>query len=192
MFLRLLALLGLVLTAGCVKIQTQSETPERRTEAADLQGKDFRVTFAESLRRASAGQKFALTKNLIDSVSANYLRYGANIADQWHQAAEARKQPVTDVEMRDLVTRSNQTQEPLTQAYEESIDYGIDQIKLSQGVDPTLTKELESYRDHFYKVYNGVFFPKGTEAEYENRLSDLRSEGAQMSRQLDDAIRLLR
>ena len=94
--------------------------------------------------------------------------------------------------MRDLVTRSNQTQEPLTQAYEESIDYALEQIKLSQGVDPSLIKELEGYRDHYYKVYNGVFFPKGTEAEYENLLNDLRTEGEQMSRHLDESIRLVR
>ena len=108
------------------------------------------------------------------------------------QASAGRGQVVSDAEMRDVITNSNLTQQPLTQAYEESIDYGIEQIKLSQGIDPTLLKQLQDYRDHIYKVYNGVFFPKGTVTEYDGRLSDLQTDGETMSRKMADAVRQLR
>ncbi len=179
-------------TISCIKVNIQSETPERRTQASELQGKDFRVQFAERMRNTTPAQKFEMTRNLIDSVTANYLRYGRNVAEQWRQASAGRGQVVSDAEMRDVITNTNLTQQPLTQAYEESIDYGIEQIKLSQGIDPTLLKQLQDYRDHFYKVYNGVFFPKGTVTEYDGRLSDLQTDGETMSRKMADAVRQLR
>ena len=189
---RLAAVILAMVMLGCVKVQLQSETPQRRTEVSEGQGKDFRVQFAERMRNLPPTQKFNMTRLLIDSVTVNYLRYGRNIADQWRQASDGRGQAVSDVEIQNLVSNSNKTQEPLTQAYEESIDYGIDQIKQSQGVDPSLVGELESYRDYYYKLYNGVFFPKGTRSDYENRLSDLETEGSQISKRLSDAARQFR
>jgi hypothetical protein len=181
-----------VLCAGCVKVHMVSETPQQRTESSNLEGKDWRATFAETLRSASPAQQVVITKRMIDSVTAAHFRFGDYISDQWHQANSNSGKTISDREMQDIVSKWTDTKQPLFQAYEESIEYGIEQIKLGQFAGSSILQQLEQYRDHFYTVYNAVYFPKGIVSEYDNNLSELRTVGARLSRELDESIILIR
>ncbi|MFZ1684156.1 MAG: hypothetical protein WAU88_08525 [Candidatus Zixiibacteriota bacterium] len=182
----------LLLCAGCVKVHLASETPQQRTEAANVQGKDWRATFAEKIRAATPASQVEMTKRMIDSVTAAHFRFGDYISEQWHQANSSSGRTYTDREMADMVSKWTETKLPLFQAYEESIEYGIEQIKLGQFAESSILQQLEQYRDHFYSVYNAVYFPKGLVGEYDNNLSDLRSQGARLSRDLDESVRMIR
>jgi uncharacterized protein YggL (DUF469 family) len=188
----LLAGVLVLVTAGCVKIQTSGESRERQTEVSVNQGKDVQVQFAERMQAATVGQKLAMTKTFVDSVTANYLRYGTTLVDRWRGYNQSQPQPMTDAELRKMVSNWNETQQPLTQAYENTLEYALDEIKRTATVDQQTMSLLGRFRDQYYKVYSAAFYPSGTVDEYDDKLRMLREEIERTSRDLDLAIQRYR
>ncbi len=177
------------LLVGCIKIQTGPMSAEEATDASSVRAKDMEVNWRNRILGATSVEKVDLTRTLIDTVTANFIRYGSSVADQWRKGSSARGQAVADTEMRAQIDKWNKTQRPIIQSYESMIEYAVGQIEALKFFDQDLMASLNTCRDHFYQVYNGVFFPSGTVDDYEGRLRDLQSEGQRVSDQLSQELR---
>ncbi len=179
--------------SGCgVKIQTGPETPERAREAGETRGHDLKVTWAEQLRTADGIGKLTMTHSLIDSVIARYLGYGHEVTRQWREGTAGRNQEISDVEMRKVVAQWSLNDKPILEAYEDMIEYGVDEIEHAGQINSGPLDLLKSLREQFYKIYSAVFYPTGSPDQYEESLRDLETEAHRLSRDLHQQTESLR
>jgi len=180
-----LALLLPFIFSACVNIETGPESKEQRTETSELRARDFRVDWVNRFNPAPPVEQALLLKDLLDSVSVKYLRYGRRIADEWYQGNTGRGQPVPDTEMRQVVAAWNESEEPLLDAYEETVEYSIGKIKEAAFFDGDVIKLLRENIELFYEIRSGVFYPTGVVKDYEYRLDELNSRRTNLSENLD-------
>ena len=180
----LVVLLAVGFFAGCVNIQTGSETPDQLEESAANRGKDFRVTWVNRFTGATPVEKADMLRDLVDSLSANYLRYGYKVAGDWRSGNEVRGQLIADSEIRDIIDRSNQSQQPLMKAYEDVMEYSLQQIKDSKFFGASTVTLMQDHIDQFYDVNSAVFYPSGTVDDYEYRLDGAKKAAESVSREL--------
>lgn len=190
--LPLILLLTCVMTSGCVKVQFEHETQQQQTDAAALQGKDMRGKWAERIQRESTGEKMRTTKTLIDSVVFRYLQYGDMVAERWRATNQNQAQQVTDQDIRKSIASGTEAQQPTFKAYEDMLEYALEQLKLSHEVDDSTMAMLTRYGDHLYECFSAVFYPTGMEPEFEEKLYQLRQQGEDLSRELSRALQQYR
>ncbi|MBN1211559.1 MAG: hypothetical protein JXA92_03200 [candidate division Zixibacteria bacterium] len=181
----ILALFLIIIGISCVKIETGPESKEQRTETSELRARDFRVNWVNRFNPVPPVEKALLLKDLLDSVSVRYLRYGRRVADEWYQGNTGRGQPVPDTEMRQVVSTWNETEQPLLDAYEETVEYSIGKIKEAAFFDGEVIKLLRENIELFYEIRSGVFYPSGTLEDYEDRLDELTNRRTNQSENLD-------
>ena len=184
----IIALSPLMVVVACIKIQTGPQTADEAKESSEVRGKGFRVEWATRLDAASPREKINLVRTLIDSVGASYLRYGRNVSEQWRQGSAGRGEAIKDTEMQAIVQRWNEGQQPVMKAYEEVIEKGLDQIDRTRAFDRRVLDKLAELRDHFYKVYATVFFPRGTTDTYNEKLDLLARDGQRIGTELDQEM----
>lgn len=188
--MRQLAVLGLLLLTGCgVTIQTGPEDEQRQEEVADYRAKEIRSEWADRIRAASPVQKAEIFKNLVDSVSAGYLRYGRGLADDWDAANDHRGTPVPGSEMRDLIQRSNETQAAVFAAYEDVLEHALGEIRETFTFDQQTLDLLDRYAEQFYKVNSIVFYPPETAEDYRSQIDNLQAATERMSDELASNLR---
>ena len=173
---------------ACVKIETGPETGEQSRETSELRARDFRVNWANRFSASSPFKKAVLLKDLIDSVSVQYIRYGYRVVDEWQQGNTGRGTVIADSEMREVVTRWNEDEQPVIEAYEEVMEYSLNEIKRTNHFDSGVIQLLEQNIEHFYKINSGVFLPSGTVDDYEFRLEELRVEQEDLSSRLAEKL----
>ncbi|HVP07352.1 MAG TPA: hypothetical protein VMS71_05870 [Candidatus Acidoferrum sp.] len=178
----------LLVLGGCIKIQTGPVTPEQATENSNTKAKDYMVNWHNRLQGASSIEKMTIVTTFIDSVTSNYLRYGAMVAQEWRRGSATRDQAVADSEMRTQMDRWNKTQRPVIQAYESMVEYGVEQVTLTNVFDKRTLDLLNQERDFYYKTYSAVFFPVGTADDYDSRLQDLKGEWRRLSGDMSQAM----
>lgn len=176
---------GLLDISGCVKIETGPETAEQRTETSELRARDFKVNWVNRFGRVSQVQKADLLKTLIDSVSIKYFDYARQVADQWRQGNTGRGTVVPDSEMRDMVSRWNESEVPLLDAYEDVVEYSIRDLDDSAFYNESALKQFRDKIELFYEIRNKVFYPSGTVEEYELKIDYLKSQLKEQSYNLE-------
>ncbi|PWB69915.1 hypothetical protein C3F09_09925 [candidate division GN15 bacterium] len=184
--------IGAGLLGGCVRVRFEPETKQQQTDASALQSKDMRSQWAARLQKETTGLKLRSTKTLVDSVTVQYLRYGDLVAERWRAGNQGQPQPMTEADVRAMVAKGTETQEPLFRAYEEMFEYALEQLKLSREVDDSTVALLTNYGNHLYDTYSAVFFPTGAVEQYENKLYQLGQNGRDLSEELDRVIRVYR
>jgi len=186
-------LIGCVaLSAGCVKVHFEPETKQQQSDAAVLQGKDMRGQWAERLRAESTAQKLRTTKTFVDSVISQYLRYGDLVAERWRAGNQSQPQRMTDLDVRTMVSKGTEAQQPLFKAYEDMLEYAIEQIKLAREADDSTMTLMTKYGDHLYETYSAVFFPTGTVEQFEEKLYQLQQRGHEISDDLEQSLQVYR
>ncbi|MCM2272457.1 MAG: hypothetical protein NDJ18_07895 [candidate division Zixibacteria bacterium] len=181
-----LAAVLLLFLAGCgITIQTGPEDEQRRTEVSETRAKQVRGEYATLFQGANSRAIAGHVKNLIDSVSANYSRYGLQMVAEWRAGNQGRGAPVQDTEIRDLISRSNQSQQALLGAYEDIVELGISRIKELREFDEHSFALLDQFAQKFYEIRSTVFFPSGTVDQYELEVSNAQSGLERASRELD-------
>lgn len=184
--------LAIALIAGCVKVQFEPETNQQQTDAASIQSKEMRSQWAEKLNLETTGQKLWSTKTLVDSAASQYFRYGELVAERWRAGNQSQPQPMTDTDVRLMITKGTETQQPMFKAYEDMLEFAIEQIKLTHEVDDSTVALLTSYGDYLYESFSGVFYPVGTVDQYEEKMYKIRQDGHDLSRAIDEALRVHR
>ena len=182
---------GLVLlavTAGCVKIETGPETREQRTETSTLRARDFRVNWAGRFDPAEPARKADMLKNLVDTLSIRYINYGQRVVDEWSTGNAGRGTEIPDSEMREVVAQWNESEMPMLEAYEEVIEYSINDIKRTNHFDAQVLELFDRNIEMFYKVNSAVFYPSGTVDDYSYNLGELNADFQELSLDLGQEL----
>lgn len=183
-------LLAMIILAGCgVTIQTGPEDEQRQSEVSEARAKQIRADYATRFQGQDSKGIVGQLKYLIDSVSANYLRYGNQMVGEWRNANEGRGAPVSDAEMRDLISRSNQSQQHIFGAYEDVVELGMSRIKWLKEFDQTTLGLLDQFSQQFYEVRSTVFYPPDSVEKYERELAETQTDLERMSRELTTELR---
>lgn len=169
---------------GCVKVQTGSETPDQLVDSAATRGRDFRVTWVNRFTGVTPIEKATMLRELVDSLSASYLRYGYNVARDWRSGNDVRGQLIPDSEIRQVIDKSNASQRPLMKAYEDVLEYSLQQIKESRFFRSDTEDLMQRHIDGFYEVHSSVFYPSGTVNDYEYRMDEARKAEESLGREL--------
>ena len=185
---RYLPIIGLVflLTMGCssVRIQTGPPTEKQATAASEDRGQGMRSKWADQLGRARPMEKMWMVRQLIDSTGALLLRIGRQISQQWSEGEVGRGQEIPPDEMRGVIEASFRTDQPLLDAYDEMVDYGVDEVRLTRHFDETTIGYLTELRDHYDRIHGEVLYPSLGRVAYEDNLLDLGYEAERLSAQL--------
>jgi len=180
----LAALAILLAVFGCVNVQTGSESPDQLEDSAANRGRDFRVTWVNRFTGVTPIEKATMLRELVDSLSASYLRYGYDVARDWRSGNDVRGQLIQDSEIRQVIDKSNASQRPLMKAYEDVLEYSLQQIKESKFFGSDTEDLMQKHIDGFYEVHSSVFYPSGTVNDYEYRMDEARKAEESLSRQL--------
>lgn len=176
---------------GCrsIKIHTGPPTDEEATQESADRGRQIRIEWANRLRTASVPEKASLMRTLVDSTSALYIRYGFRVANMWRDESDRRGVEVPVADIRQMVEVSNQTEEPILEAFEDVLEYGIAEILESRYFEPDFEAMLTGFRDHFLQVRSAVFYPNGSREDFELRLHTLRTRTEELSLELAEKLR---
>lgn len=180
----MIALCLLLNGLACVKIETGPETGEQRRETSSLRAKDFKVNWADRFDLASPVKKAEMLKNFVDTISIRYINYGFQVVDEWREGNAGRGSDVPDSEMREVVARWNENESPMLEAYEEVIEYSINDIKRTNHFDTDILGLFDRNIELFYKINGVVFYPSGTVNDYLHELEELNADLQDFSQNL--------
>jgi len=187
-------LLTSILLGSCssINIQTGPPSEEQVTEKSTIRGKGVRADYADRLSTASPMEKAYIVKTFIDSTLSSYIDYGLSISDQWRKANESSGKEVSDREIQQMIENSTQSDMPLLEAYDDVVDYGVDQLLRTIFFDESTESMFTDFRDHYYQVSSAVFIPNGNQDDYRYSLLELQTETEEQSLRLAEDLRRYR
>lgn len=175
----------LCLLAGCASVHIETGgTVDEAVESSNIRGKGIRSEWAGRLDKADPVGKADILRSFIDSVSVRYIRYGYQIEQRWREGSEGRNEEIPDTEIRQYIDSWTAADQPVFESYEDVIDYGFEQIRLSYFFDLGTEQILSDLRDHYTHVQSYVFYPNGNRADYEYGLEELKLTSERLSRRL--------
>lgn len=177
--------------SGCqsIKIHTGPPTDDEVAAQSADRASQVRSEWSDRLRRASLPQQAVLIKSFVDSTSARFIRYGYQITDKWRDESDRRGAEIPVADIRQMIDVSTRADEPLFEAYEDVLEYGINGIREARFFDPRTEEMLVQYRDHYQEIFGTVFYPNGTLEEFEDRLRTLEARSVELDRILDEELR---
>ena len=177
----ILTLSTLAMFGGCssLHIQTGPPTDEEATRLSEDQGRRFRTDWADRLQKADPVQQVEMLRVFLDSTTTRFIRFGRQVNDWWREESARRGKQVPVAEVRLMVEQSSQIDLPLLDAYEDVLEYGVSLIKDARFFEPAAEVKLISYRDLYLETYSAVFFPNGTQEEFDWQLQGLESRNRQ-------------
>lgn len=186
--------MGLILAivlSGCssIHIQTGPQTNAEAAQSSADRGSQFRSEWMNRLGRANVIDQGAMLATFIDSTSARYIRYGYRVADTWRSESDRVGVDVPVEEIRRMLDRTLETEGPLLEAYEDVLEYGINQISEARYFDSRTEELLAAHRDQFLEVYSAVFYPNGNWEDFESTLQRMQQRIEDTSRDLKDQLR---
>jgi len=171
---------GLLFSCSAIKIET-GQTQEEAVQSAEARAKQIGSDWANRFHQATPLEMARLLSGQVDSVSARYVAFGFEVAAQWHEGNTGRGEKVPDREMREVVAVWTERQQPILVAYEDNLEYGLEQIKETGHFGQDLRDLLTKFTDQYYKVYSAVFYPSGSGEEYEETLNRIKHETESLS-----------
>ncbi|MBU0984435.1 MAG: hypothetical protein KKA42_11230 [candidate division Zixibacteria bacterium] len=185
--MRLLTVIALLLaTAGCssINIQTGPPTVEEQKQHSSERGKGLRSEFANQLNSASPIMKARMVKQFTDSISARFIDFGYIVADEWQNREVQSGSPLSGATVRQWVDKMVERDRPVLDSYDDILEYGLDQIRLTERFDTRTLELFTKQREMYYEMCSAVFYPNGTREDYEDRLHAVEASVNQVSRDL--------
>lgn len=170
----------LLCVAGCVRIET-GQTVDEAVESSEAKARQIRGSWANKFQTATPVEMAEFLADHYDRVTAVFVRFGHDMVDRWEEGIAGRGEDIAADEMRSMIDRWIHTQKPILTAYEDNLEYGFEQIKLSNHFDERLLDLMNELVDHYYQVYSGAFFPSGSVEDYQYLLEHMNYETQEMS-----------
>lgn len=167
----------IIMSVACssIHIKTGPPTDTELTRESEDRGSRMRAEWADRLQKAAPVQQMSIMRGFLDSTTTRFIRFGNQVVEMWRDESKRRGAQLSADEVRQAVERSNQFDLPLLEAYEDVLEFGVDLVVDGRFFDAPVTDKIVSYRDLYYDVYNGVFFPSGGLEDYERKLGDLEA-----------------
>lgn len=178
----------MALACSSIHINTGPPTDTELTQASEDRGRQLRIQWSDRLQQASPVQQATMMRGMIDSTTAQFIRFGHQVLDMWRTESDRRGTQLTAKEVREAIERTNQFDMPLLDAYEDVLEFGVDLVISDGFFDSQVKDKLTDYRDLYYGVYSAVFFPNGDLEEYERKLRDLETSTRQTSQILGEEL----
>lgn len=186
------ALVLILLLNSCVKIQT-GQSLDEAVESNEIRAKEIRIQWRAELDRTSDDKDRALlVKNRIDSTAATIIRYGFNVAGEWHKGNDGRGAPIEASEMRQVVNSWVAAQKPYLMAFEDNIEYGIRLVGETRKYGRFSEEAynlFDSLASQYYNTYSSVFYPNDNVSSYEENLFSAQSRHRELSDRLERLLR---
>jgi hypothetical protein len=180
--------LATLVYSGCVKVETGPPTADQELRASRYRGKDIRVEWSQRFQSAPGPEKGFILKFLVDSVGARYLEYGRTVTSDWRAMSAAQGGEVPAAQMREAIKNANDEQAPVFKAWEDVIEFGLQEMTREALYAPGTMDLLTEFADQFYNVYSTVFFPVDRVELYEDDLAVVRSELERLSYQVEQEL----
>lgn len=184
--------LSLLAACSSVRIHTGPPTEKQATETSEERGRGLRSQWADQLGRAQAMDKIWMVRQFIDSTDALLIRIGRQIADQWNEGEIGRGRQIPASEMREVISASVSTDQPLLEAYDDMVDYGVQEVRRTNFFDQETINLLLDMRDHYDKTHGEVLYPGLDRPAYEDNLLTLTLEAERLSALLEQDLRRYR
>jgi len=177
------AVISLLTFSACssINIKTGPPTDVELTQQSEDRGRDFRIRWSDQLQQASPVQQATMMRSMLDSTTAQFVRFGYQVLDMWRTESADRGVQLTPDEVRAAIEQANQFDLPLLEAYEDVLEFGIDLIVSGSFFDSPAKDRFTEYRNLYYDVYNAVFYPKGALEDYGRLLQDTEVQISQVS-----------
>jgi hypothetical protein len=188
LFVMLPATVWMGLSCRSINIKTGPPTDTELTRQSEDRGREFRVMWSERLQQASPVQQALMMRTMLDSTTAQFIRFGYQVLDMWKVESDRRGVQLTPDEVRTAIEQANQFDLPVLEAYEDVVEFGIDLITTSEFFDSPARDRLTEYRNLYYEVYNSVFYPRGGLQDYERELQAQEAEIAGVSAALGEEL----
>ena len=188
----LVVLLSLLTACSSVRIHTGPPTEKQATETSEERGQGLRSQWADQLGRAQAMDKIWMVRQFIDSTDALLIRIGRKIADQWNEGEVGRGRQIPASEMREVISASVSTDQPLLEAYDDMVDYGVQEVRRTNFFDDETIGLLLDMRDHYDETHGEVLYPGLDRPAYEDNLLTLTLEAERLSALLEQDLRRYR
>jgi len=182
--------LGLIFVIGCssVRIQTGPPSDREATQSSEERGQGLRSQWADELSRARPLDKIWMVRQNIDSTGALLIRIGRQISEQWSQGEIGRGVEITAEEIRVVIENSVRTDQPLLDAYDDMVDYGVNEVRHTNFFDQETMGYLIALRDHYDKTHGEVLYPSMSRVGYDDNLEALQLEAEKLSARLKDDL----
>ena len=186
----LTVLVPTIMTLACssIHIKTGPPTDTELTQESEDRGRQLRIKWSDQLQQASPVQQASMMRSMIDSTTAQFVRFGYQVLDMWRTESDRRGTQLTAKEVREAIERTNQFDMPLLDAYEDVLEFGVELVISGKFFDSQVKDKLMDYRNLYYDVYSAVFFPSGGLEEYERKLVDLEANTRQTSQLLGEEL----
>jgi len=183
--------LTVLLVAGCsaVRIQTGPPSEKQATQTSEERGQGLKSQWADRLNRVQPPEKMWMVRQFIDSTGALLIRVGRQIAQQWSEGEVGRGREIPASEMRGVIEASVRTDQPLLEAYDDMVDYGVEEVRRTRFFDDDTERLLLELRNHYDKTHGEVLYPDLDRISYQDNLQDLQFEAERLSSRLQDDLK---
>jgi hypothetical protein len=174
----LLALLLLGTLTACAGFSIEHNPGDERSDMTDseITASTMRTQWRELIEDSNPLQIAFLMKDLVDSTTASYIRYGQRvIVVEWRDASQQQGGQVPAAQIADAVRDWNRTQWPLLRAHRDNLGYAYRRVSETGYFGEDMLSAMRALMDHYDRVYDQVFEPTGSAAQYQQRLYDLES-----------------
>ncbi|MEW6413345.1 MAG: hypothetical protein AB1483_12885 [Candidatus Zixiibacteriota bacterium] len=170
-----------------MKIETGA-SPERAAEISEETAGRIRREWAAQVKQATPYQVAGLLVEHFDRVTAVYFHFGRELVEKWREGEQGRGQVIPGSEMREMVDRWTETQQPVLTAYDDNLELAYRELTTSGIFADDFRRILKRLVDEYYGVYSAVFLPMGTLGEYEHRLEQVEYEAEAISQEYRDYL----
>ncbi len=148
----------------------------------------MRRTFIAAFDRATELARFELLKQQVDTTSARLIYIGRQFADEWRKGNAGRGQTIPPDQMRQVIGNTVRPDQPLIDAWETNIEYGLRWVQDSASFDDRTIRLTKDLVDHFYVVQSTVLFPTEDVTAYESTIDNVESRLLSLSRDLEISL----
>ena len=144
----------------------------------------MRSEWSERLEPLTTQAKARMLVSLIDSTTANFIRYGYQVADRWRSTNDELGRGQSGAAVRAMIERGIRGEMPVLDAYGDMAKYALDEVRYSGQLGAAAEEMLARYVDFLDEVFQAVFDPVGTVNDYEDSLREFDGLGPQLSAEL--------
>lgn len=190
--LLVLSLFVLLVLTGCTSISVEHNPGDEQSDRADseIAASTMRTQWRELLEDSNPLQIAYLMKDLVDSTTASYLRYGQRvIVAEWRNANQQQGTEIPGSQIAAAVNEWNSSQWPVIDAHRDNLGYAYRRVSETGYFGEDMLGDMRALMDHYDRVYDQVFQPMGSVSQYQQLLFDLESDTETISRDYLQTLR---
>lgn len=181
----LLLLAAFLAVASCTSISVEHTPGDERSDmtSSEITASTMRTQWRELIEDSNPLQIAFLMKDLVDSTAASYIRYGQRvIVAEWRSANQQQGSEVPASQIAAAVRDWNRTQLPVLKAHRDNLGYAYRRVSETGYFGEDMLQTMRMLMDHYDRIYDQVFEPVGSVAQYQQLLYDLESDSDVVAR----------